>query len=111
MSIQNHLYNLLMSSNETAWIGTSWAIEYDRVFEYTHQQVKAHFEKLDDAALEGLMSLPTLFAYEQFLGAPVLVGRITAIARRQKGFAITFNLDNSVAPISCERFRQCKALK
>jgi len=106
MTIQNPLYNLLMSGNETAWTGTSWVMEYDRVFEYTHAQVKQKFEALDDAALAALMALPTLFAYEKFVNAPARVGRITGITRRQREFAFTFNFDNAVAPIPQERLMQ-----
>lgn len=106
MSEQNCLYNLLMSGNEDAWTGTSWVMEYDRVFEYTHPQVKQQFESLDDTALAALMTLPTLFAYEKYVGAPAHVGRITGITRRQKEFAFTFNFDNTVAPIPRDRFMQ-----
>lgn len=88
-----------MSSNETARTGASWMMEYDRVFEYTHPQVKQQFEALDDAALTALMALPTLFTYEKFVGAPARVGQVTSITRRQKEFALTFNFDNTVAPI------------
>lgn len=100
------MYNLLMSSNETAWTGTSWVMGFDRVFEHTNPHIKQQFDALDDAALERLMALPTLFAYEQYVDAPARVGRITAIARRQYEFAITFNLDNTVKPIPRERLMQ-----
>ncbi|MFJ1470058.1 toll/interleukin-1 receptor domain-containing protein [Massilia orientalis] len=106
MSIQNHMYNLLVSSNETAWTGTSWVMLFDRVFEHTNPHIKQQFDVLDDAALERLMALPTLFAYEQYVDAPARVGRITAIARRQQEFAITFNLDDAVEPIPREKLTQ-----
>jgi hypothetical protein len=99
MSHNNACYNLLMSGNEQAWTGTSWAMEYDRVFEYTHPQVKQRFEALDDVALQALMDLPTLFAYERYVEAPAHIGRITGISRRQREFEIRFALDNRVAPI------------
>jgi hypothetical protein len=38
--MQSAYYNLLMSGNEEAWTGTSWAMEYTRVFEHTHDDVK-----------------------------------------------------------------------
>lgn len=106
MKTRQRLYNLLMSANESAWTGTSWVMEYDRVFEYTNPHIKNQFESLDDAALAGLMALPTLFAYERYLAQPAHVGRITAIDRRQKEFAITFSLDNTVPPISHEMLMQ-----
>ena len=106
MSLQNPLYNLVMAANVTAWTGTSWMMEYDRVFEYTHPQLKRQFEALDDTALAGLMALPTLFAYEKYVGAPARVGRITGITRRQREFAFTFNLDNAVPPVPHERLMQ-----
>ncbi|MDM0010153.1 hypothetical protein QTI51_37310 [Variovorax sp. J22G73] len=106
MAIQKNLYNLLMSGNETAWTGTSWVMEYDRVFEHTNAQVKQQFETLDDAALAALLELPTLFAYERFVNAPAHVGRITGISRRQKEFAFTFNFDDAVAPIPHASFMQ-----
>jgi hypothetical protein len=109
MTIQKNLYNLLMSGNETAWTGTSWVMEYDRVFEYTNAQVKQQFEALDDTALAALLDLPTLFAYEKYVGAPVHVGRVTGISRRQKEFAFTFNFDAAVAPIPHASFMQLLA--
>ena len=106
MSIQKNLYNLLMSGNEAAWTGTSWIMEYSRVFEYTNPQVKQQFDTLDDSALGRLLDLPTLFAYEKFVNAPAHVGRITGISRRQNEFAFTFSFDANVAPIPNARLLQ-----
>lgn len=106
MNSQNNLYNLLMSGNDQAWTGTSWIMEYGRMFEYTHAQVKQPFEALDDNALQALLGLPTLFAYEKYLSAPAHVGRITSINRRQREFAFTFAFDTSVAPIPHPVFMQ-----
>lgn len=106
MNIQTPLYNLVMSGNETAWTGTSWTMGYDRVFEYTHPQLKRQFEALDDAALASLMKLPTLFACEKYVDAPARVGRITGITRRQKEFSLTFKLDDAVPPIRPEILMQ-----
>lgn len=106
MGIQNQLYNLLVHSNETAWAGTSWAMDFDRVFAYTNEHIKCQFDALDDPALERLIALPTLFAYEQYVRAPARVGRITAIARRQTEFSFTFTLDETVPPISYENLIQ-----
>lgn len=106
MALQNHCYNLLMSGNDQAWAGTSWIMDYSRMFEYTHAQVKQPFEALDDNALQALLGLPTLFAYEKYLGAPVHVGRVTSINRRQREFAFTFAFDTSVGPIPHSVFMQ-----
>lgn len=102
--MQKPYYNLLMSGNDQAWTGTSWAMEYDRVFEYTQESVKQPFAALDDTALNALMGLPTLFAYEKFVRAPVHVGRITEITRRQREFGFTFKFDPTVGPIPCDTF-------
>lgn len=99
MTFQNSFYNLLMSGNDQAWTGTSWAMDYGRMFEYTHAQVKQPFEALDDKALQALIGLPTLFTYEKYLNASAHVGRITSINRRQREFAFTFAFDTNVAPI------------
>lgn len=100
MSLQETHYNLLMSSNDQAWEGTSWLMAYDRVFEHTIPAVKQLFGKLDDDALKALRELPTLFAYERFVEKPARVGRITEITRRRDGFSITFSLDPAVAPLT-----------
>lgn len=84
--------------------GTSWAIEYDRVFEYTQESVKQSFAALDDTALNALMGLPTLFAYERYVRAPAHVGRITEITRRQREFGFTFTFDPTVGPIPFDTF-------
>ncbi len=104
MSLHPSHYNMLMSGNPQAWTGTSWQMEYDRVFEHTIPTVKQQFATLDDAALRALMSLPTLFAYERFVEQAARVGRITEIARRQDGFAITFAFDAHVPPVPYETF-------
>ncbi|WP_175796243.1 toll/interleukin-1 receptor domain-containing protein [Burkholderia anthina] len=97
-------YNLLMSGSADAWAGPSWAMEYDRVFEHTHGEVKKQFETLDDAALQALMELPTLFAYEKYIGAPARVGRLTEIMRQQREFSFTFTFDSAIAPIPHDAF-------
>ncbi|MCA8323800.1 toll/interleukin-1 receptor domain-containing protein [Burkholderia cepacia] len=99
-------YNLLMSGNEDAWTGTSWAMDRSRIFEHTDYSVKERFASLDDNALSLLMGLPTLFAYEKGVETPARVGRITEITRRQSGreFALTFSIDSAVAPIPPEKF-------
>ena len=56
MALQNHCYNLLMSGNDQAGAGTSWIMDYSRMFEYTHAQVKQPFEALDDNALQALLA-------------------------------------------------------
>jgi len=104
MSLHQTHYNLLISGNDQAWEGSSWRMEYDRVFEYTVPTVKQLFAKLDDAALNKLMELPTLFAYERFVDKPACVGRITKIARRQDGFSITFAFDTAVASLTPDLF-------
>lgn len=104
MTFQNSFYNLLMSGNDQAWTGTSWAMDYGRMFEYTHAQVKLPFEALDDKALQALIGLPTLFTYEKYLNASAHVGRITSINRRQREFAFTFAFDTRVAPIPHDLF-------
>jgi hypothetical protein len=106
MSIQNSLYNLLMSGNEAAWTGVSWTMGYDRIFEYTHPQIKQRFEALDDAVLASLMELPTLFACEKYVDVPARVGKITGISRRQREFAVTFEFDHAVPSIRPEILMQ-----
>ena len=102
--MQKSYYNLLMSGNEEAWTGTSWAMDYSRVFEHTHDDVKRPFAALDDTALAALMSLPTIFAYEKYLRAPARVGRITELTRRQSEFGFTFSFDPTVSPIPYDTF-------
>ncbi|MGF6604598.1 hypothetical protein P3T23_009354 [Paraburkholderia sp. GAS448] len=102
--MQNTYYNLLMSGNEEAWTGTSWAMECSRVFEHTHDDVKRPFAALDDVALGSLMSFPTIFAYEKYLRASARVGRITEVTRRQSEFAFTFAFDPTVSPIPYDTF-------
>lgn len=74
--------------------------------EYTHEQVKQEFAALDDLALNALLRLPTLFAYEKFVDAPAHVGRITGISRRQNEFSFSFAFDPAVAPIPRDRLLQ-----
>ena len=96
------MYNLLMTAESGAWQRPTWTIPSGRLFEHTHDAIKARFVSMDDRAIADLMGLPALFAYERYNREPARVGRITSIQRRASEIAISWSPDPQVAPIPPE---------
>lgn len=93
------MYNLLMRAIEGYWNTPPAKIELDRFLAYTHPAVAAKFLSLNDEAISGLKSLPTLFCYERRVQDVARVGRITGIQRGTKALTLTWDFDPTVPPI------------
>lgn len=61
--------------------------------------ISEQFSKFDSEAIDRLLSLPTLFAYEQFRDAPARFGWLSDIRTRREEVRVTYRLDSRVAPI------------
>jgi len=100
------MYNLLMTAAANAWNNPTYVMPTARFLEHTVPAVASKFEVLSPEIIQELKNLPTLFAYESFIGEPARVGRIVDIRRHQTGLHFTFSLDPLVPPIAADRLEQ-----
>lgn len=97
------MYNLLVSSQEDEWDGQHSMLDEPRFLEHTDDSIRDRFRAMDEAAISELKSFPTIFAYEEAVGKPARVGRITTIRVRQAQIRITYEFDPSIPEISAEQ--------
>lgn len=93
------MYNLLMSGLETAFDGSTWELEKSRFGEYTDDDVRARFEKLDAVAIKGLLTLPTLFWYEVGNQKGARVGWLEEVKSAGRNLQIRFAFDPFIPEI------------
>jgi hypothetical protein len=93
------MYNLIVSGDGDAWNGEPFDIERTRVGEHTDDAIKREFEPFDEAAINKLLALPTLFAYETAVKRDVRVGRLTRVRSRQGVVRCEYVLEPSVPAI------------
>ncbi|MDT8840101.1 nucleotide-binding protein [Paraburkholderia fungorum] len=95
------MYNLLMSAGADFWEAGKATAGHGRYLEFTHEAIRARFEKMTDAVIEELKRMPTLFAYEKdrYSTAPARVGWITDIRRLQNDYELTYQFDPAIPPI------------
>lgn len=87
------MYNLFVSGNEGAWDGSPWTVEASRCIsgnEYTKDALVARFGALDDAAIEALIAMPCIFAYEAGHGRVPRFGAIREVTKRQGQVRVTY---------------------
>lgn len=90
------MYNLLITSQDRAWEESPYFLyETSRFLEYTDDELRVQFEKLDVAAIARICAMPALFMYEEEVDEPGFVGRITAVKRDGRGLYVSFELDRS----------------
>lgn len=99
------MFNLLVTAADGAWSRPSYTLDAGRFLEYTEDEVKARFGTLDDLTVEILLGLPTLFAYETFVGQPASIGRIRALRRRGRDLLITFTIDADAPKFDSEQMQ------
>lgn len=75
-------YNLLVSGSRATWSGSPVTFPQDRVFEHTDPEVVRQLSGFGEAAINELLRLPCLFAYEQVIGDPPLFGGLLRIIPR-----------------------------
>lgn len=98
------MYNLLMSADEAAWGSPTWTIDKSRFLEYTDENIKEKIDLSREEVRSYLMSIPSLFAYEKYVDAPVRVGRIVGIVPNPRDISILFSMDQSVPQIQPRTF-------
>ncbi|MGO7661630.1 hypothetical protein ACC697_04030 [Rhizobium ruizarguesonis] len=93
------MFNLLMSGLTTAFDVSPWELEKARFGEYTDPVLLSQFEKLDETAVEALLSLPALFWYETSNEKGARVGWLEELKIRGRDLQIKFGLDPFIPEI------------
>lgn len=83
------MYNLLVTARDGAWDAPSYEYDRSRFLEYTNETIAERFKSLSSEAIEYLMELPCLFAYEGFQH-PIRMGRLTTIRERGKKVVVGY---------------------
>ena len=86
------MYNLLVSSDEAAWSGTPLRLEKKRFLECTDSEVKKTLDNLDAAAVDRLVRLPGLFAYEQVCRRDPLFGVVRRVVPGDRDIRIEYQI-------------------
>ena len=100
------MYNLIMTSSPGYWQQSPQTFMASRIFEYTKDSLIERFKSLEGSELRELISLPTLFAYENANGEEARVGRITEFRKRGDTVRIAFELDDAIPAISSFDFKK-----
>lgn len=86
------MYNLIVTGHKGAWDGDTYRLEANRFGEYTEGELAARYRTLNDSATAELVSLPTLFAYEQGHNADARVGVLQGITLRSGKIRFAYHL-------------------
>ena len=87
------MYNLFVSGLDTTWDGDPFILETSRcVREYTDTEITTRFGELDAAAVQELLRLPCIFAYETGCRKPPKFGLLRSITRRQDSVRIEYEI-------------------
>lgn len=101
------MYSFLVTSQVGAWDSRMYEYPRDRFCEYTADALKAQFASLSDDAIQKLLSLPTLFAYEGTTH-DMRVGSIRRISDRGRAIYIEFDFEHDVPPIPFSKIEPLK---
>lgn len=103
------MYNLLVSAGHEAWRGDPWQIELSRcVREYTDNAITEKYGALDDAAINHLRTLPSIFAYETGNNLDPKFGVIREITKRQDQVRIEYEIQDVGPFLSHSAFDQLR---
>jgi hypothetical protein len=86
------MYSLLVSSDRAAWSGTPFRLEKKRFLESTDSEVKKTLDNLDAAAVDRLVRLPCVFAYEQVCGKDPLFGVVRRVVPSDRDIRIEYEI-------------------
>jgi hypothetical protein len=87
------MYNLFVDGNIEAWQGEPWIIEATRcVNEYTDNAIIERFGQLDEASIQALKKMPSIFAYETNRMQNPKFGLIRDVVKRQGQVRIEYEI-------------------
>lgn len=85
-------YNLFVNSEEGAWESDSYIMPIDRCLtSFTPPEIREEYKLSNKAALDKLLQLPCIFAYEDFHKHNAYIGYITDITVRSSGVKVKYN--------------------
>ena len=94
------MYNLLITAGAGVWDATPYEYLRSRVFEYTSDAIRERFASLEENALNELMALPTVFAYEGPVREDARIGWITRVLKRGSSIQIHYAFEPSLPAIT-----------
>ena len=86
------MYSLLVSGQPSAWRGTPFRLGKERFLEFTDSELKKMLGSLDAGAVDRLVRLPCLFAYEQVCDKDPLFGAVRSVVRAPQGVRIKYEI-------------------
>jgi predicted nucleotide-binding protein len=102
------MFNLLVSSDPTAWESNVYEVDRSRFGEYTVKEIQAAHANLDNGTIDKLKSYPTLFAYEESNQKDARIGWITSIKLKRNTLVIKYDLESTLPLVS---FRELFAIR
>ncbi|HLL51973.1 MAG TPA: toll/interleukin-1 receptor domain-containing protein [Myxococcaceae bacterium] len=100
------MFSLLVHGKDGAWEEFDCRLEIDRFLMFTNEDIKAGLKSFDPVALKTLCSLPTLFMYEERVGKPGFLGRITDGYSTERYVDFSFDIDRGFQPISWDELKK-----
>ena len=86
------MYSLLVSGQPSAWSGTPFRLGKERFLEFTDSELKKTLGSLDAGAVDQLVRLPCLFAYEQVCDKDPLFGAVRSVVVGAQGVRIEYEI-------------------
>jgi predicted nucleotide-binding protein len=103
------MFNVMVTGGDNLWETGAYEWSRERVLEHTTEAIKIRLGALGEKELEELLSLPTLFMYEQSAQGNAKVGTIKRIQQRSgREFRVIFEFDDSVPPMTIEQIADIK---
>ncbi|WP_157476444.1 TIR domain-containing protein [Lysobacter sp. Root690] len=99
------MYNLLMTSNPTAWDLPSTEYSKGRFLEYTDDSITEEHQALTLEIVEKIKSYPCLFLQERFDGV-AKIGYIRNLRERANAILIEYEFDDQIGDIPAEKIQQ-----
>jgi hypothetical protein len=86
------MYSLFVSGSPSAWGGSPFLLEKYRFLEFTDSDVKKAIGDLGAAAVDRLIRLPCVFAYENICKKDPLFGVIRRVVRRDRDVRVEYEV-------------------
>jgi len=86
------VYSLLVSGLPSAWGGAPFRLDKERFLEFTDAEVRKTLDNLDEAAVDRLVRLPCLFAYEEVCGKDPLFGVVRRLVPGDRNIRIEYEI-------------------
>lgn len=97
------MYHLLVTAKEGAWDGSPYVFPRVRVLrEYTNDALKAKYQDLDEDMIAELLSLPAIFAYEEYEDTDARIGFIRRIRKRSNEVRIEYEIISDLPSIPAQ---------